>query len=87
MPQIAIHQNCMTVSVKRKFTDLYSFLSEGLDSILEMQKLFHFQIGECGVQMQPFAAECVEVHVARQERQALSGTPHGITDFLGVLDT
>ena len=51
-----------------------------------MQKLFYFQIGECGVQMQPFAAEGVEVHVARQGRQALSRTPHGIADFLGVLD-
>ncbi len=68
MPHIAIHQNCITVSVKRKFTDLNSFLSEGFGSILEMQKLFHFQIGECRFQVEPFAAEGVEVHVARQGR-------------------
>lgn len=52
-----------------------------------MQKLFHFQIGECRLQVEPFAAEGVEVHVARQGRQTLSRTPHGITDFFGILHT
>ena len=52
-----------------------------------MQKLFHFQIGECRLQVEPFAAEGVEVHVARQGRQTLSRTPHGVADFFGILHT
>ena len=52
-----------------------------------MQKLFHFQIGECRLQVEPFAAEGVEVHVACQGLQALSRTPHGIADFFGILHT
>ena len=85
MPQIAIHQNCIIVNVKRKFAVLYSFFSV-LGSILESEKLIYFQICKSWVHVELFMTKRLEIHITDQEGQPFFRTPHGVTDFVGVFD-